>query len=195
MKYLPTIALRSLVLTLLMSLCFAAQIQPQTPPAQEPAKATETKPDQKKAEADPFAPEQAPPLPAGMTGSDANDPRAKLTPGLYDAGVTAKGMKHLMLFKKPDAFQLATADADNPKVQKTLGILGIADTSKMPKPTQLVLAQLAFANSDLAFRGKYLFQGNFTASIFLTSPRLRKRSWSRQWFAQVDRAMYRCIRT
>jgi hypothetical protein len=31
----------------------------------------------------------------------------------------------------------------------------------MPKPTQLVRAQLAFANSDLAFRGKYLFMGNF----------------------------------
>ncbi len=41
-----------------------------------------------------------------MTGSDANDPRAKLTPGLYDAGETSMGIKHLLLFKKPDAFQL-----------------------------------------------------------------------------------------
>jgi hypothetical protein len=46
-------------------------------------------------------------------------------------------------------------------VQKTLGILGVSDTSKMPKPMKLILAQLAFANSDLAFRGHYLFQGNF----------------------------------
>src|SRR5262249_34786728 len=38
---------------------------------------------------------------------------------------------------------------------------GVADTSKMPKPFQLVFAQLAFANSDLAFQGKHLFQGNF----------------------------------
>src|SRR4029079_1465602 len=53
------------------------------------------------------------------------------------------------------------ADPDDPKVKKTLGLLGVADTSKMPKPTQLVVAQLAFANSDLAFRGHYLFQGNF----------------------------------
>jgi hypothetical protein len=31
----------------------------------------------------------------------------------------------------------------------------------LPKPTQLVVAQLAFANSDLAFQGNHLFQGNF----------------------------------
>lgn len=105
--------------------------------------------------------EPAPPLPAGMTGSNASDPRAKLTPGIYDAGEAAMGIKHLMLLKKPDAFQLGTDDADNPKVQKTLGLLGMGDTSKMPKPFQLVLAQLAFANSDFAFQGNHLFQGNF----------------------------------
>ena len=96
-----------------------------------------------------------------MTGSDANDPRAKLTPGMYDAGEAAMGIKHLMLLKKPDAFQLGSADPDDPKVQKTLGLLGVGDTSKMPKSTQLVMAQLAFANSDLAFQGNHLFQGNF----------------------------------
>jgi hypothetical protein len=31
----------------------------------------------------------------------------------------------------------------------------------MTKPVQLVFAQLAFANSDLAFQGNHLFQGNF----------------------------------
>src|SRR5438046_9563980 len=31
----------------------------------------------------------------------------------------------------------------------------------MPKPLKLVLAQLAFANSDLAFQGNHLFLGNF----------------------------------
>src|SRR3954465_2136618 len=103
----------------------------------------------------------APTLPAGMTGSDLNDPRAKLTPGLYDAGETAMGIKHLTLLKKPDAFQLGSDNPDDPKVQKTLGLLGVSDTSKMPKPFQLVFAQLAFANSDLAFQGNRLFQGNF----------------------------------
>src|SRR5688500_2692447 len=52
----------------------------------------------------PFAPEKADPLPAGMIGSDVNDPRAKLTPGLYDAGEAALGLKHVLLVKKPDAF-------------------------------------------------------------------------------------------
>jgi len=107
------------------------------------------------------APPEAPQLPAGMTGSDTADPRFKLKAGLYDAGETAMGMKHLLLLKKPDSFQLGVDNPDDPKVQKTLGLLGIGDTSKMPKPTQLVIAQLAFSNSDLAFQGNHLFQGNF----------------------------------
>jgi hypothetical protein len=105
--------------------------------------------------------EPAPALPAGMTGSNTNDPRSKLTSGLYDAGEAAFGIKHLMLVKKPDAFQLGSDDADNPKVQNTLKQLGVSDTSKMPKPFQLVFAQLAFANSDMAFQGNHLFMGNF----------------------------------
>src|SRR5262249_55733514 len=76
-------------------------------------------------------------------------------------GEVSMGMKHLVLLKKPDPFQLDTADPNDPKVQTTLGSLGVADTSKMPKPFQLVMAQLAFANSDLAFQGSHLFQGNF----------------------------------
>jgi hypothetical protein len=106
-------------------------------------------------------PQPAPTLPPGMTGSDVNDPRAKLAPGLYNAGEAAMGMKHLTLLKKPDAFQLGTDDPDSPTVKKTLGILGVGDPSQLPKPFQLVFAQLAFANSDLAFQGNYLFQGNF----------------------------------
>jgi hypothetical protein len=112
-------------------------------------------------ERNPFAPEPAPALPPGMTGSDTNDPRAKLAPGLYDAGETAMGMKHLKLVRKTGAFQLGTADADDPKVQKMLGQMGVNNLAKMPKPMQLVRAQLAFANSDLAFQGSHLFQGNF----------------------------------
>jgi hypothetical protein len=108
----------------------------------------------------PFIPQPAPPLPPGMTGSDPSDPRAKLTPGLYDAGEAAVGMKHLLLLKKPDAFELGSDNPDDPKVQKTISQLGI-NSSKIPKPIQLVIAQLAFANSDLAFQGNHLFQGNF----------------------------------
>lgn len=105
--------------------------------------------------------EKAPPLPKGMTGSDANDPRAKLSPGLYDAGEAAMGMKHLQLVKKPDAFQLGSDDPDSEKVNKTLGLMGMPSGAMIPKSAKLVLAQLAFANSDIAFQGKHLFMGNF----------------------------------
>jgi hypothetical protein len=114
-----------------------------------------------KAQEDPFAPVPAPPLPAGMTGSDTSDPRFKLKPGLYDAGETSMGLKHLLLLHKPDAFQLGDVQPDDPKVAKTLGQIGVSDTSKMPKSRQMVMAQLAFANSDFAFQGNHLFQGNF----------------------------------
>lgn len=105
--------------------------------------------------------EPAPALPAGMKGADANDPRAKLTPGLYNAGEVAFGMKHLALLKKPDSFQLGSDDPNSPQVQKTLGLLGVGDSSQLPKPFQLVYAQLAFSNSDIAFQGNHLFLGNF----------------------------------
>jgi hypothetical protein len=110
---------------------------------------------------DSLAPEPAPTLPPGMMGSDTNDPRAKLAPGIYNAGEAAMGLKHLVLVKKPDAFQLGTSNPEDPKVQQTLDRLGMRNTAKMPKAMQLVRAQLAFANSDLAFQGNHLFQGNF----------------------------------
>jgi hypothetical protein len=113
------------------------------------------------ADENPFAVTPAPPLPPGMSGSDANDPRFKLTPGLYDAGEASMGMKHLLLFKKPAAFQLGADQPDDPKVAKMIHQLGIGELSKMPKELQMVIAQLAFANSDMAFQGKHLFQGNF----------------------------------
>ena len=160
MNRVQTMAFRLIVVSLVL-FYFAGEMQAQPPPSQEAKKPAETNADQKKAEEDPFAPAPAPPLPAGMTGSDANDPRAKLKPGWYDAGEVSKGLKLLQLFKKPEAFQLDTADPNNAKVQKTLGLMGITDTSKIPKSFQLVLAQLAFANSDIAFQGNHLFQGNF----------------------------------
>ena len=129
---------------------------PAPPPSAQPAA------DADQDDGNPFAPQPAAPLPPGMTGSDANDPRFKLTPGMYDAGEASMGIKHLLLLKKPDAFQLGSSEPDDPKVQKTLGQLGVGgDISKLPKELQLVIAQLAFANSDLAFQGNHLFQGNF----------------------------------
>ena len=165
MKRVPSIAFHVAVAASVL-VVGASRMSAQTPaqaiasprPPQEPTKAPEKA---SEAEENPFAPQPAPPLPPGMTGSDASDPRAKLTPGLYDAGETSMGMKHIILLKKPDAFQLGAAEPDDPKVQKTLRQLGIGDTSKLPKPFQLVIAQLAFANSDMAFQGNHLFQGNF----------------------------------
>ncbi len=174
MNRVPSIAFR-LLLAAILFCCGFAQIKAQAPaatppkqdapqqdPAKQPpaAKAEPSKQDDEE-EGNPFAPKPAPPLPAGMTGSDPNDQRAKLAPGLYDAGEAGMGLKHLALLKKPDAFQLGTADPDDPKVQKTLSQLGMRGTAKMPKELQLVIAQLAFANSDFAFQGNHLFQGNF----------------------------------
>jgi hypothetical protein len=64
--------------------------------------------------------------------ADTNDPRAHLKAGLYDAGVAAKGMQLVSHVNKPDEFH-----PNDP-------------------------GGLRFANSDLAFGGKYLYQGNFS---------------------------------
>src|SRR5215469_193110 len=162
---------RSLVLCfvgLMLVLCLdAIQTQAQASQPAAPAQADAQKPatppakDSDDDDANIFAPEPSPTLAPGMTGSDINDPRYKLTPGLFDAGETAMGMKHLLLLKKPDAFQLGTDDPDDPKVQKIVGQLGMGNNPKIPKIAHLMIAQLAFANSDLAFQGNHLFQGNF----------------------------------
>ncbi len=127
--------------------------QAPTAPAAKPAV-----PEEK--EEDPFAPQPVTPLPPGMTGSTTNDPRVGLKPGLYDAGEAAMGMEHIAFLKKADAFQLPSSQPDDPAVQKTLDILGV-NKARIPKPMQPVIAQLAFANSDFAFQGTHLFQGNF----------------------------------
>ena len=161
MNRVPSLAFRAAVAALLL-FSGASQVHAQastTPPAaQQPAPDAAKAPD---GDGNPFAPSPAPPLPPGMTGSDVNDPRYKLTPGLYDAGEASMGMKHLQLLKKPDAFQLGATDPDDPKVTKTIQQLGIGGGMKIPKSLQLVIAELAFSNSDLAFQGDHLFQGNF----------------------------------
>jgi len=163
MNRIPIITLRLLgVATCLLFGVSRMQAQappkPTPPPAQGAADADDDDDDND----NPFLPQPAPALPPGMTGSDANDPRAKLKSGLYDAGEAAMGIKHLLLLKKPDAFQLGASDPDDPKVQKMVGQLGVGNLlSKISKPMHVVLAQLAFSNSDLAFQGNHLFQGNF----------------------------------
>src|SRR5258705_5946267 len=168
----PSLAFRVAIaaIFLLSGTCrMKAQEPASTPSKQETPKPEAAKQDPGKKETaeepeeekNPFAPERPPALPPGMKGSDTTDPRAKLTPGLYNAGETSMGIKHLLLLKKPDAFQLGATDPDDPKVQETISQLGIGNITKLPKAVQLPIAQLAFANSDFAFQGNRLFQGNF----------------------------------
>jgi hypothetical protein len=105
-------------------------------------------------------PQPAPTLPPGMTGSDTNDPRSKLSPGVYDAGEASLGMKHLTLLKKPEVFDIGI-DPNSPMVAKALNALGISPDAPIPPAVKMSFAPLAFANSDLAFQGNHLFQGNF----------------------------------
>ena len=108
-------------------------------------------------------PKPAPTLPPGMTGSDPSDPRSKLSAGMFDAGEAAFGMKHLTLFKKPDTFKIGT-NLEDPKVQKSLAQFGIPDITKFPKeqlPFLMDFLEAGFDNTDLAFQGNYLFQGNY----------------------------------
>jgi hypothetical protein len=166
MNRVPSVAFRVTMAAIILFFCVSRQqVLAQTPtptPAQvQTPSPTPSADAPAEEERNPFAPEPATALPPGMTGSDVNDPRAKLKPGLYDAGEASMGMKHLVLLKKPAAFQLGTSDPDDPKVLKMLGQLNSPNLAKMPKPLHLVIAQLAFANSDLAFQGNYLFQGNF----------------------------------
>ena len=155
--------------------CFApirigAQAQSQAPAtpalaqatAQQSADKDKDKAKEQDEDSNPFAPEPAPALPPGMTGSDVNDPRAKLTPGLYDAGEASLGIRHLALVRKPEAFQLGTSDPDDSRVEKVISQLGVGNlVAKIPKELHLAIAQLAFANSDIAFQGNRLFLGNF----------------------------------
>jgi len=178
MNRLPSLALCVVWVALISGFAMnqtQAQAVPPAAPPQEQVQQSATPPSEKDAEGkdkedeeeNMFAPQPAPTLPPGMTGSDANDPRASLAPGLYDAGEASMGIEHLVLLKKPDAFQLGATDPDDPRVEKIVGQLGLGNNKKIPKPAHLLIAQLAFANSDLAFQGNHLFQGNFYGmSIF-----------------------------
>src|SRR5213083_176043 len=141
MNRVHTIVFRILLASLVLCFYFSMRTQAQTSSPSPAASATPAAP------VNPFAPQPAPPLPAGMTGSDANDPRAKLAPGMYDAGEASMGLRHVSLLKKSEAFQLSNDPAD-PKVNQGVSIITGGDASKVPASMKLVLAGLAFANSD-----------------------------------------------
>jgi hypothetical protein len=137
-------------------------LRAQTPTTPTPQAAAPAADDEEKEEEQMFAVQPAPPLPPGMTGSSTSDPRFTLKGGMYDAGEIAMGMKHVAFVKKPAVFQLNATSPDDPKVQKILGDLALRNPGMKPRQMQMVIAQLAFANSDFAFQGNHLFQGNFS---------------------------------
>jgi hypothetical protein len=105
------------------------------------------------------------PVPA-PNAQQPDDPRVNLTPGLFNAGETSMGLEHLGFVKKPDAFRIDTTDENDPSVTKALSTLGVPAGTKMPPGMKLVYAGLAFANSDFAFEGNTLIQGNFYGANF-----------------------------
>ena len=91
--------------------------------------------------------------------------RSALQADARDCTTRAKqpmGIKHLAAAEEARRVSARHDDPDDPKVQKTLGQLGLPSNSREDaEAVQMVIAQLAFANSDLAFEGNHLFQGNF----------------------------------
>lgn len=71
-----------------------------------------------------------------------NDPRTGLKAGFFDAGEAILGMEHVVFLKKPEPFQAPPSKPD-------------------AKPMERLMSQLGYSNSDMAFQGTHLFQGNF----------------------------------
>ncbi|MDB4879053.1 MAG: hypothetical protein JWL60_499, partial [Gemmatimonadetes bacterium] len=72
-------------------------------------------------------------IPARATAASTTDPRATLSAGLHDAGIAARNLR------------LVSHSAKSSQLDGDGGARG-----------------LTFANSDLAFRGNYVYQGNFS---------------------------------
>ena len=139
-----------------------AQATPQKAPVNQPADAKQAAKPTPEDELDEFTPKPAPPLPPGMTGASTTDPRYTLKAGMYDAGEVASGMHRITSLHKPQPFTLDSNNPDDPRVATALTkVLGVRDPQKTARAVRPVLAQLGYANSDLAFQGTHLFQGNF----------------------------------
>ena len=85
-----------------------------------------------------------------------SDPRIGLKAGLYDAGTAAKGLQMVTTIAKPNGFAPepdkipAWEDAPAPEPRKP----GAPRAAPAPAP-------YGTTNSDLAFKGKYVFVGNY----------------------------------
>src|SRR2546423_6867224 len=92
MNQVRTIAFRLAAASFVLCSCLAAAALAQTP-SPSPSPSPEAKPANQN-NGNPFAPESAPPLPAGMAGVDASDPPRQHSPREYDSGATEAGVVH-----------------------------------------------------------------------------------------------------
>ncbi len=101
--------------------------------------------------------------PKGPTAS-TTDPRYTLKPGLRDAGEAAKNLERIAALSKPSGFFDPNAPAGGIIPPEKPG----EDTAPPPPPNtppspqmSALMNALNFSNSDLAFQGNHLIQGNF----------------------------------
>src|ERR1022692_3645672 len=109
------------------------------------------------------APPKAPPAPPTVYSnprSGPDDPRVGLKGGLYDAGEAAFGLQRIITLPKPPGF----APGDDATTRTAAPAEGASAAAGG--------AQYGSTNSDLAFRGKILFVGNYNGINFydITDP-------------------------
>jgi hypothetical protein len=112
-----------------------------------------------------------------VAGAQSPDPRVGLKPGVKDAGVAAKGMELVANVPKPPGFFDPKPPAPEPPTTATPSGTEAKPPAEPPAAKPVTPApgtpaggaerqrrggSLAFANSDMAFRGNHLFVGNFT---------------------------------
>src|SRR5689334_18678771 len=101
--------------------------------------------------------------PKGPTAS-TTDPRYTLKPGLHDAGEAIKNMERLSALSKPSGFFDPKSPAGGiiPPEKPRDPNAPPEDPNAPPPPPDPALANaLNFSNSDLAFQGNHLIQGNY----------------------------------
>src|SRR6476620_2237700 len=101
--------------------------------------------------------------PKGPTAS-TTDPRYTLKPGLRDAGEAAKNMERLAALSKPSGFFDPKAPAGGiipPEKPEDDAPPAPAESTPAPPPNPALTNALSFSNSDLAFQGNHLIQGNY----------------------------------
>ena len=109
----------------------------------------------------PFAPEPAPVLQPGMKGRIQTIRAQSLRRACITRAKQPWESSTFSSSKSLRRFNWALIILMTQKCRRCWGSSTSPNVAKMPKPMQLVIAQLAFANSDLAFQGNHLFQGNF----------------------------------